>query len=323
VRQYGSAVHVGDSAAAASRRAAGTSVVVTAPDDYSSAQLRRLRDAAQLLVLVAPGRQAARAVVPGLELRDGIQADGAPSCSLPGARAAGDIEVPSDAHAYSGGGQSCYGGLLVTAPKVVVLGSADLLHNDHLGVAGAAALDVNLVTADRSIRTVQWLLPGADAGGSGPATLWSLFPAGAHRAFWWLLALAALLVLWQARRFGRVVTEPLPVVVRSAEIVEGHGRLYRRAAARDRAAAALRAGTVHRLARRLALPPGSDPAVVAVAACDVTRAAALWQRSAEQTRRLLADAPVGDEAQLLLLAQDLDRLSDAVRAATGEGRRTT
>ena len=63
-------------------------------------------------------------------------------------------------------------------------------------------------------------------------------------AFIWLAVLGGLLVLWRARRLGPVVTEPLPVVVRSAEVVEGHGRLYSRAGARDRAAAALRAGTM-------------------------------------------------------------------------------
>ena len=49
-----------------------------------------------------------------------------------------------------------------------------------------------------------------------------------------------LLALWRARRLGPVVTEPLPVVVRAAETVEGRARLYRRGGARDTAAEALR-----------------------------------------------------------------------------------
>ena len=68
-----------------------------------------------------------------------------------------------------------------------------------------------------------------DTGGGSPS-IWSLFPPWTQRAFWWLLVVGVLVALWRGRRFGPVVTEPLPVVVRSAEVVEGHGRLYRRAA---------------------------------------------------------------------------------------------
>ena len=66
------------------------------------------------------------------------------------------------------------------------------------------------------------------------------------------------LALWRARRLGRVVEEPLPVVVRAAETVEGRGRLYRAAGARDRAAEALRRGARDRLVPRLGLPAGAD-----------------------------------------------------------------
>lgn len=316
LHRYGSTVHAGDSAVAAGDRAGGSAVVVTAPDDYSDAQLRRLRDAAAELVLISPGTRAAAAVAPGVEPNQDGDPDTLPGCTYPGAQAAGTLHLPGDAVRYRGGTTSCYGGLLVTTSKVAILGSADLLRNDHLAGDGVAALDVNVIGGGRSGRPVQWLLAGSDAGGSGPASIWALFPAGAHRAFGWLIVLGAVLVLWRARRFGRVVTEPLPVVVRSAEIVEGHGRLYQRAGARDRAAAALRTATLQRLVARLALPPDADAAQVAAA---VAAAAPQWQRSAAQTHQLLADGPVADDARLLHLAQDLDQLSAAVRAAAGEG----
>ena len=41
-------------------------------------------------------------------------------------------------------------------------------------------------------------------------------------------------LLWRGRRLGRLVVEPLPVVVQAVESTESRGRLYRRA--RDRAA---------------------------------------------------------------------------------------
>ncbi len=73
------------------------------------------------------------------------------------------------------------------------------------------------------------------------------------------LALAA---LWRMRRFGPLVFEPLPVVVRASETVEGHGRLYRSRRARDRAAAALRAAALARITARLGLPQTAPPEAV-------------------------------------------------------------
>uniref|UniRef100_UPI0035C9A7DA hypothetical protein n=1 Tax=uncultured Jatrophihabitans sp. TaxID=1610747 RepID=UPI0035C9A7DA len=58
-------------------------------------------------------------------------------------------------------------------------------------------------------------------------------------------------------------------------------------------------------------------------AAAVATAAPLWQRSAAQTHELLRDAPVTDDAQLLHLAQELDALTAAVRAASTERRPTT
>ncbi|WP_375493931.1 DUF4350 domain-containing protein, partial [uncultured Jatrophihabitans sp.] len=179
LRQYGSTVRSGDDVAAARRADPGAVVLVTAPDDYSAAQLRQLRASAALLVLVAPGTAATRAVAPGVEPEQPEEddptggADDQPGCADPGAQAAGGLALPDDATTYSGGTQTCYGGLLVTAPKVAILGSAQLLRNDHLGGEGVAALDVNLLSADRTIHTTRWLLPGGDAAGSGPASVWA------------------------------------------------------------------------------------------------------------------------------------------------------
>ena len=55
--------------------------------------------------------------------------------------------------------------------------------------------------------------------------------------------------IWRGRRLGPILSERLPVTVRAAETVEGHGRLYYRLSARDRAAGALRAGSRQRLSR--------------------------------------------------------------------------
>jgi hypothetical protein len=110
-----------------------------------------------------------------------------------------------------------------------------------------------------------------------------------------------------------VVTEALPVIVRSAELVEGHGRLYVRAGARDRAAAALRHATALRLAARLGLPRGAPAGQVAVAV------AAVVGRSSAETAGILAGPPPVDDAGLMRLALDLDHLEAAASGATNEG----
>ena len=72
-------------------------------------------------------------------------------------------------------------------------------------------------------------------------------------------------MLWRGRRLGRLVTEPLPVVVRAVETTEGRARMYRRSRAQDRAAATLRAATMarlrraHRAARAAPHPPTWSP----------------------------------------------------------------
>ena len=72
-----------------------------------------------------------------------------------------------------------------------------------------------------------------------------------------------LLALWRARRLGPVVAEPLPVVVRAAETVEGRARLYRRGGARGQAArGAARRRPVAGSGRALGLPRRADPPAV-------------------------------------------------------------
>lgn len=311
--RYGSPVHTLRTLESAVHNARHATVVVTAPDDYSGSQLRRLHAAAKLTVLVRPGQRALSAIAPGVETDPKAAPSSHPGCADTGARAAGDIALPGDYVTYTGAAQSCYGGLLVTVSKVAVLGSAALLRDDQLARQGIAALAVNTISADRSGTPVRWLLPGSDAAGPGPATVWQLFPDGAHRVFWWLLALGVLVVLWRARRLGAVVSEPLPVVVRAVEVVEGHGRLYLRAGARDRAAVALQGAATVRLTARLGQPRGATAEQVAVAA------AAIARRPPAETVSMLAGGLPADDTGLLRLAAELDRLEAAVRAATGEG----
>jgi hypothetical protein len=294
-------------ALAGARRAA---VVVTAPDEYSDAQLAELARRSRRLVLVRPDSRSGLVVgVTPAGVSGGLLH---PFCTDAGAVAAGPAQWPSDTARYltgASGTQPCFDNALLVAPRLAVLGSADVLRNDHVGDEGVAALDINAITDSRRLTSVIWLLPGADAAGAGSPSIWELFPSGTKRVMWWLAVVGVLLVLWRARRLGRVVTEPLPVIVRSAELVEGHGRLYARAGARDRAAQALRSATVGRLVRRLGLPRRAGAAEVTAAL------APLVDRPARDIATLLAGPAPADDAGLARLAAELDRLE---AAASGE-----
>jgi hypothetical protein len=227
-----------------------------------------------------------------------------PGCEWPGAVAAGPVDLPDGTAAFTAPGvQSCYGGTVLRGNGWTLLGSSALLRNDTVARRGVAALDVNAISADRTVDDVTWLLPGTSARGEQAApTVWALFPDGARRAYVWLAVLGVLLVAWRVRRLGRVVSEPLPVLVRAAEIVEGHGRLYHRAAARDRAAAVLRAGAIGRLTATLHLPRNTPPSDV------VTAVAHRTGRSPAEVGALLLGAPPPDDAALIELATALDDL---------------
>lgn len=291
-------------------------IVVTDPNAYSAQQLGELH-AVTHVVLAGPAPRLLRAVlqatgdgdqlVPGAAAA--ISGPVAPGCTWAGGPATGTVELPADTIGYrllaGTTFPTCYRGALIFAGGTVALGSADLLRNDHLGDQGVAALAVNAITDNRRVRTVEFLLPGGDATAAAAPTTWALFPSGARRSFVALAIIGLVLVLWRARRLGPVVDEPLPVVVRSAELVEGHGRLYRRAGARVRAAAALREATRHRLRRHLGLPGTASAALLASAVG--TRIG----REPAAVAALLDGAPPPDDASLVRLADDLDVLATA------------
>ncbi|MGH8959635.1 MAG: DUF4350 domain-containing protein [Jatrophihabitantaceae bacterium] len=298
LRGYGVHVRTTTDLAAARGR-----VVLTDPDAYSARQLREL-DAGADLVLLAPSDRVLQSLSLPVRLVGELSGPIEPDCDWAGAGAASTVDLPDGTYGYTGA-QDCYRGAVVRGSGWVVLGSQSLVRNDVVARTGVAALDVNAITDDRSIRELTWLLTGTAARSSAAPTAWALFPDGARRAFIWLGGLGVLLVLWRIRRFGPVVSEPLPVVVRAAEVVEGHGRLYLRAGARERSAAALRAGTVQRLTRHLGLPRGAPPG-------DVVDASALRTgREGTALGQLLGGAPPQDDAGLIELALALDELEAA------------
>jgi hypothetical protein len=177
--------------------------------------------------------------------------------------------------------------------------------NDRLDDRGNAALAMGVLGARPRL---VWYLPSfAEAGASGQESLYHLIPAGVWWAVFQLAIAVVLLAFWRGRRLGPVVPEPLPVVVRAAEVVEGRGRLYRRARARDRAAEELRAGLLARIGPGLGLPrrAGGAETVEAVA----TRSG----RPSADVAALLYGAPPPTDDALVRLADELDRMEREVR----------
>ena len=228
-----------------------------------------------------------------------------PACDLPAAQQAGEADVGGTTYVVDGTeATGCYasGGrtplLAVPSEEVVLLGSGAPLTNDLLDDRGNAALALGLLgTGDR----VVWLVP--QAGRALPAdeqpSLGELVPDELTTGALWLLVTAGVLALWRARRLGPVVEEPLPVVVRAAEVVEGRGRLYRAAGARGTAAETLRAATRDRVARRVSLPVSADRAAL------VQVVAARTGSSDAQVDALLYGGAPADDAALVRLADDL------------------
>jgi hypothetical protein len=304
--------------AAAQAGSRGTTLVVTSPQQLSGAELAGLARLPAGLVLVAPDRAALAALAPGVTPAGpaGPVGDLPPRCALAGAVAAGDADlgglpmrstVPGTWRCYPGPSASAF--LLRYAARghvVTVLGTGAPLANANLGATGNAALALNLLGGSPRI---VWLVPGplpTAAAHSGRHSLSSLIPGQVYAVVIQLGIVVVLLALWRMRRLGPLVTEPLPVVVRACETVEGHGRLYRSRRARDRAAEALRGAALGRIVTRLGLPRG----VTADAAGQ--ELASRTGRDPGEIRAILFGPVPGDEAALVRLAADLDALEGQV-----------
>ena len=309
-------------AAAAQARARGTTLVVTSPQELSRRELAALARLRAGLLLVAPGHDALAALAPAVTLAGPAEPvrDLPPRCGLPGAVAAGRADLDGLLlRSAAPGAFRCYPRSEATpfsfsflvryaAPGhiVTVLGTGAPLANANLGASGNAALALNLLPGPRIVWLVPGPLPVAGVAHPGQRSLTSLIPGQVWAVVIQLGVVVVLLALWRMRRLGPLVTEPLPVVVRACETVEGHGRLYRSRRARDRAAAALRDAALRRIVIRLGLPRD----VTADAACQ--ELGSRTGRDSGEIRAILFGPVPGDDAALVKLAADLDALEGQV-----------
>ncbi|NEB80457.1 DUF4350 domain-containing protein [Streptomyces sp. SID14478] len=306
-----------------------TTLLVAVPDLLTAHQQDQLQaataDSGGRTLLVAPGAASVDRLAPGVTADTEPTSDSAlaPSCDLPAARTAGK--------AGTGGGyryettltdtDSCYPSAgaptLLRLPAAtghgdtVVLGSPDILLNDHLDEQGNASLALQLL----GTRThVVWYLPSlsddaAATRSENDRSFIDLIPRGWLWGTLQLFIAAALAALWRARRMGPLVAERLPVAIRASETVEGRARLYRKANARDRAATALRISTRTRLAPLIGVPPSQ-------AHTPETFLPALARQLPtpdQDLHTLLFGPPPATDAALIALADHLDALEREVR----------
>jgi hypothetical protein len=300
-----------------------STLVVTDSVVRGPAQLDRLLDDdAPNLVLIEPDEITLNTLAP--DLRTAGQAEAAtlePGCSVPAAEAAGatraggylytrvpmPVEGPSASGiCYRQSGDSDAGSYLSSqTPRhlVTVIGQSELLTNEYLGTGGNAALALWSMGEQPSLI---WYSPDPleqVASAQDRPTLRELLP---DWVFWVILQLAVtalVAIMWRARRLGKLVPEPLPVIVRAAETQEGRARLYRQASARGRAAATLRTSSLRRLAARLAAPSGITPEELVVL---VARAIDRDPGGEVALRALLLGPAPTSDAELIRLADDLD-----------------
>ena len=295
----------------------GATVFVPDPTSLTRADLQFLAVRTKRLVVIAPTDRELQALdvvatpIPHAGESGTLRA----RCSYPAAAVAGTIQYDGDTYAAPAAQQECYSngaatGLFVYdtgASEVVVLGSARTFSNDWLDNEGDAALGLGLLSSSDHLLWVVPRPPTQAPADTKPKGLLELLPDRVLWAALQLLLAVVLLALWRARRIGPVVAEPLPVVVRATETVEGRARLLHAARARDTAGAALRSATAERLRDRLGLAAdAAGPAVVE----SVTRHSG-W-RAADVEQVLYGPTPA-DDAGLLRLSRELDQLDRAVR----------
>jgi Domain of unknown function (DUF4350) len=296
-------------------------LLITSPDLLTAAQRRQLASADADLVLVGPGAPSLRVLAPTARVvnSDVPIVDGAePSCSLAAANLAGPADAGGISYDVAGPAAGCYpvrghpsvvrytsGGRTIT-----LVGTGLPLTNDHLGDGGNAALALNLLGERQRI---VWLtpqpaiptgLPRAVPNQRAPA----LIPAIAWLVVLQLAVALGLAVIWRARRFGPLIAERLPVVVRASETVEGHARLYQARRTRDRAAAALRQAMLARLMPLLGLAADAPPQTV------VAELASRSARPASEIETISYGPPPATDLELVRLADDLDELEREVRS---------
>lgn len=311
------------------RAAAGpdTTLLVAVPDLLTHRQQSRLHastaNSGGRTVLVAAGSPSVGRLAPGVVADPATSLDStlSPDCGLPAAQRAGTADTGGVRYTTTHlDADQCYPSerlaTLVRVPDktgngdTVALGAPDILFNDRLDEQGNASLALQLLGSRPHL---VWYLPSlSDTSATEPDDergFFDLLPSGWLWGTLQLFVAAALAALWRARRLGPLVPEQLPVAIRASETVEGRARLYRKANARDRAAAALRSTTRTRLAPLVGIPASQAHTPEAL----LPALSAHLHGDGQSLHSLLFGPPPSDDAALIALTDQLDALEREVR----------
>ncbi|WP_082096116.1 DUF4350 domain-containing protein [Demequina flava] len=319
--------YVSTLAATSTAAADSTTLVIASPDFLGRDQVEAILDYPGDIVFLGSSRAVSQ--VAGLGTDSGgdyVEPTAiAAGCSDPDAQAAQEVTVSVGAIADAGGSgvETCFTtpdgySAYVTANDgdrtVRVIASTDIVTNAHLAEQGHAALTLRALGHQPSIvwyvgNLYDLSLPTWAGDGEAPEDF-EVSPDALPPWFGPLVFMAFLTVLvaglWQGRRFGRLVPEPLPVIVPAAEAVRGRARLYRRAGDVPHACAALRAQTATRIGRRLGVPRSGN----ADALIDAIHRATGRRR--EDVARLLAGPLPQKSTDMMTMIKELDSLESEV-----------
>lgn len=325
LRQQGITVTIERDRFAAARALDDQSTLVLAdPPALSDDAVDALFDEATSVVVLTGSSRMLRL----LDLGSDAEASGTrpqdASCRLPELDRVGAV-TPGRLFLPSTGVTACFtegdgAGLLVSDVddrRRTIIDGSRLFTNEHLATDGNAALGLALLGQQPH---VVWYVPSyADTDLADTAdvdTLGSLTPPWVTPAILLLLLAGVAAGIWRGRRFGPLVVESLPVMVRASETMLGRARLTAKAADARHAAEAVRDGTLRRLATRMGLSTQAPVDAIADAVADRMGVAR------GSIRDILAAPLPTTDAALVPFARHLSALEAAVDDAVRTERNT-
>lgn len=249
------------------------------------------------------------------------------NCADPDATAAGAISTLGGTlvGALPSGAVGCFSSeadghamIVITTDghTLTLLADSSVVTNAHIAEQGNAALALRLTGRHSTAvwylgdgydtTSLAWLDPTGGGHVPNPSPSLDFFPPGTGNAVFALFLSLIAVALWRGRRFGPLVTEPLPVVIRSSEATAGRARLYKIARAHGRASASLRAAAAARMGVRLGIARTPDKEHLVNAISRTTG------RSISEINSLLYGPPPSSESAMMELIAHIDTIENEV-----------
>lgn len=263
-------------------QAGADTTVMVAPDAAVYGGLGRSlqRSKASRIVLLSPSQQilsAAKIDAERLDRQSAVSTSTRPECSSELTAPVREVPASLSSTSYETENASavCFptvpavqgvsrGGLLVfdkPNQTTIVLGTVHPLTNGYLATKDSAALGLSLV---KGTKKVVWIDPKlADFKNTTPTRQQPSRDLPQKLSWmnslkWWALFLIAMVGVWRGRRLGRIVTEYLPVMVKSSETARGLGRMYSSSKSYERSLQLLQSAASVRIAKLLGVHPSTS-----------------------------------------------------------------